>query len=67
MVARAGVQPATFALGVRCSMQLSYRAMTSSVSRVRKSKGNRSYAEGAAVALMLRKKTAARGVESWCA
>jgi hypothetical protein len=26
MVARAGVQPATFALGVRCSMQLSYRA-----------------------------------------
>ena len=27
MVARAGVQPATFALGVRCSMQLSYRAM----------------------------------------
>ena len=48
-------------------MQLSYRAMTSSVSRVRKSKGNRFYAEGAAVALMLRKKTAARGVESWCA
>ena len=27
VVARAGVQPATFALGVRCSMQLSYRAM----------------------------------------
>ena len=27
LVARAGVQPATFALGVRCSMQLSYRAM----------------------------------------
>ena len=26
VVARAGVQPATFALGVRCSMQLSYRA-----------------------------------------
>jgi hypothetical protein len=26
LVARAGVQPATFALGVRCSMQLSYRA-----------------------------------------
>ncbi len=33
MVARAGVQPATFALGVRCSMQLSYRAIPSSVSR----------------------------------
>jgi hypothetical protein len=27
LVARAGVQPATFALGVRCSMQLSYRAI----------------------------------------
>ena len=27
MVARAGVQPATFALGVRRSMHLSYRAM----------------------------------------
>ena len=27
MVARAGVQPATVALGVRCSMQLSYRAI----------------------------------------
>ncbi len=26
MVTQAGVQPATFALGVRCSMQLSYRA-----------------------------------------
>ena len=26
MVARAGVQPATFALGVRRSMRLSYRA-----------------------------------------
>jgi hypothetical protein len=26
VVARAGVQPATFALGVRCSMHLSYRA-----------------------------------------
>ena len=26
LVARAGVQPATFALGVRRSMQLSYRA-----------------------------------------
>ncbi len=33
MVARAGVQPATFALGVRCSMQLSYRASNFSVSR----------------------------------
>ena len=32
MVARAGVQPATFALGVRCSMQLSYRATSRSVS-----------------------------------
>ena len=31
MVARAGVQPATFALGVRCSMQLSYRASYPSV------------------------------------
>ena len=31
MVARAGVQPATFALGVRCSMQLSYRAILGSV------------------------------------
>ncbi len=31
MVARAGVQPATFALGVRCSMQLSYRATFPSV------------------------------------
>ncbi len=31
MVARAGVQPATFALGVRCSMQLSYRANRGSV------------------------------------
>jgi hypothetical protein len=27
VVTRAGVQPATFALGVRCSMQLSYRAI----------------------------------------
>ena len=27
MVALAGVQPATFALGVRCSMQLSYKAI----------------------------------------
>jgi hypothetical protein len=33
LVARAGVQPATFALGVRCSMQLSYRATNASVSR----------------------------------
>ena len=33
MVARAGVQPATFALGVRRSMQLSYRALSPSVSR----------------------------------
>jgi hypothetical protein len=31
VVARAGVQPATFALGVRCSMHLSYRAILGSV------------------------------------
>lgn len=31
VVARAGVQPATFALGVRRSMQLSYRAISTSV------------------------------------
>ena len=35
LVARAGVQPATFALGVRCSMQLSYRATRASVSQPR--------------------------------
>ena len=34
LVARAGVQPATFALGVRCSMQLSYRATWGAAQRI---------------------------------
>ena len=36
MVTQAGVQPATFALGVRCSMQLSYWATWISLPRVRR-------------------------------
>ncbi len=51
LVARAGVQPATFALGVRCSMQLSYRATVVSVPMAREdidatfSKGKTSFAK----------------------
>ena len=58
MVARAGVQPATFALGVRCSMQLSYRATASSVSRAANSKDNGLNAEDAKAAQRPQRETA---------